>query len=98
MGARSLPSAILMGQLLNCCPTARSSKCWCREGIVSKSSFQLLEGDFEWRFKFGVPYGSRTRVAAVKEKRPIVIQRNLAAGIALYRTYRTHRNAYSTVN
>ena len=27
----------------------------------------------------GVPYGSRTRVAAVKEKRPTVIQRNLAA-------------------
>jgi hypothetical protein len=26
----------------------------------------------------GVPYGSRTRVAAVKEKRPIVIQWNLA--------------------
>ena len=37
-------------------------------------------------FKFGVPYGSRTRVAAVKEKRPLVIQRNLAAWIALYRT------------
>ena len=34
---------------------------------------------------FGVPYGSRTRVAAVKEKRP-VIQRNLAAWIALYRS------------
>jgi hypothetical protein len=33
----------------------------------------------------GVPYGSRTRVAAVKEKRPIVIQGNLAAWIALYR-------------
>ncbi len=32
---------------------------------------------------FGVPYGSRTRVAAVKGKRPIVIQRNLAAWIAL---------------
>ena len=29
---------------------------------------------------------SRTRVAAVKEKRPIVIQWNLAALIALYRT------------
>jgi hypothetical protein len=26
----------------------------------------------------GVPYGSRTRVAAVKEKRPIVIQWNFA--------------------
>ena len=33
----------------------------------------------------GVPYGSRTRVAAVKEKRPIVTQWNLAAGVALYR-------------
>ena len=35
---------------------------------------------------FGVPYGSRTRVAAVKEKRITVIQCNLAAWIALYRT------------
>ncbi len=34
----------------------------------------------------GVPYGSRTRVAAVKGKRPVVIRRNLAAWIALYRT------------
>jgi hypothetical protein len=33
----------------------------------------------------GVPYGSRTRVAAVKEKGPVVIQWNLAAWIALYR-------------
>ena len=46
----------------------------------------------------GVPYGSRTRVAAVKEKRPIVIQCNLAAWIALYRTSRTHGNAYWTLN
>ncbi len=36
-------------------------------------------------------YGSRTRVAAVKEKRPIVIQRNLAAWIALYRTLEDSR-------
>ncbi len=43
--------------------------------------------------KIGVPYGSRTRVAAVKEKRPIVIQWNLAAWIALYRSCRTHGNA-----
>jgi len=35
--------------------------------------------------EIGVPYGSRTRVAAVKERRPIVIQGNLAAWIALYR-------------
>jgi hypothetical protein len=35
---------------------------------------------------FGVPYGSRNRVAAVKEKRPIVIQWSLAAWIAFYRT------------
>ena len=27
---------------------------------------------------FGVPYGNRTRVAAVKEKRPIVIQSHFA--------------------
>jgi hypothetical protein len=33
--------------------------------------------------EIGVPYGSRTRVAAVKEKRPIVIQWNFAAWIAL---------------
>ena len=44
-------------------------------------------GSFEMLRVFGVPYGSRTRVAAVKEKGPIVIQRNLAAWIALYRTY-----------
>src|ERR1043166_9593414 len=47
---------------------------------------------------FGVPYGSRTRVAAVKEKRPIVIQWDLAAWIALYRTSRTHENSYWTFN
>ncbi len=34
----------------------------------------------------GVPYGSRTRDAAVKEERFTVIQRNCAAWIALYRT------------
>src|SRR5258705_9942947 len=45
----------------------------------------------------GVPYGSRTRVAAVKEKGPIVIQCNFAAWIALYRTSRTHGNAYWTL-
>jgi hypothetical protein len=37
-------------------------------------------------------------VAAVKEKRPVVIQRNLAAWIALYRTLRTHGNAYWTLS
>ena len=41
--------------------------------------------------RFGVPYGSRTRVAAVKEQRPIVIQRNFAAWIALYGILQTHR-------
>ncbi|MGH9956767.1 MAG: tetratricopeptide repeat protein [Pyrinomonadaceae bacterium] len=48
--------------------------------------------------KAGVPYGSRTRVAAVKEKRPIVIQWNFAAWIALYCTLRTHGNPYWTFN
>ena len=48
--------------------------------------------------EFGVAYGSRTRVAAVKERRPIVIQWNLAAWIALYRTSRTHGTAYWTFN
>jgi hypothetical protein len=48
---------------------------------------------------FGVPYGSRTRIAAVKGNRLfIVIQRNFAAWIALYRTWRTHGNAYWTFN
>jgi hypothetical protein len=37
--------------------------------------------------RIGVPYGSRTRVAAVKGKRFTVIQRDFAAWIALYRTY-----------
>jgi hypothetical protein len=46
----------------------------------------------------GVPYGSRTRVAAVKVKRPIGISRDVAAWIALYRTCRTHGNAYWTFN
>ena len=36
---------------------------------------------FRFFKKFGVPNGSRTRVAAVKEKRPVGIQRNLAAWI-----------------
>jgi hypothetical protein len=41
--------------------------------------------------KFGVPYGSRTRVAAVKEKRFTVIQGNFAAWIALYRIWKDSR-------
>jgi hypothetical protein len=49
-------------------------------------------------WNIGVPYGSRTRVAAVKERRPIVIPRNFAAWIALCRTLRTHGNAYWTFN
>ena len=44
-----------------------------------------VNGDLKNAEEFGVPYGSRTRVAAVKEKRPVVIQGNLAAWIALYR-------------
>jgi len=35
-------------------------------------------------------------VAAVKEKQPIVIQRNLAAWIARYRSLKTHGYAYWT--
>src|SRR5216683_4324193 len=46
----------------------------------------------------GIPYGSRTRVAAVKEMRITVIQGNLAAWIAPYSTSRTHGNAYWTLN
>jgi hypothetical protein len=44
------------------------------------------------------PYGNRTRVTAVKEKRFTVIQRNFAAWIALYRTSKTHGNCYWTFN
>ena len=47
--------------------------------VLGNLEFTLIES-------IGVPYGSRTRVAAVKEKGPIVIQGNLAAWIALYRT------------
>jgi len=46
----------------------------------------------------GVPYGSRTLVAAVKENGFIVIQGNFAAWIVLYRTSMTHGNAYWTLN
>jgi len=35
-----------------------------------------------WGSKFGVPYGNRTRVAAVKEKRFTGTQRKPAAWIA----------------
>src|ERR1041384_4744799 len=48
--------------------------------------------------RIGVPYGSRTRVAAVKETRFTVILCNFAAWIALRRTLRTHGNAYWTFN
>ena len=44
---------------------------------------EMLRPTFTFEKNVGVPYGSRTRVAAVKEKRPVVIQRNLAAWIAL---------------
>jgi uncharacterized membrane protein len=54
------------------------------------------ESEILW--KFGVPYGSRTRVAAVKEKRPIVIQWNFAGWIALHRTLKTRVNAYWTLS
>jgi hypothetical protein len=46
----------------------------------------------------GVPYGIRTRVAAVKEKGTVVIQLNLAAWIAIYRNLRAHGNAHWTLS
>ena len=64
----------------------------CPKGIdVHRSATEVVGGWILNRIllmlgNVGVPYGSRTRVAAVKEKRPIVIQRNFAAWIALYRT------------
>ena len=45
----------------------------------------LRSDRFNQKCDCGVPYGSRTRVAAVKEKGPIVIQCNFAAWIALDR-------------
>ena len=51
--------------------------------FATDRSWELITRSFR---SCGVPYGSRTRVAAVKEKRPLVIQRNFAAWIALYRT------------
>jgi len=38
----------------------------------------IFAGNFRRKIKFGVPYGSRTRVAAVTERRFIVIQGNFA--------------------
>ena len=36
----------------------------------SNLTFKLLAGNLEGKIKFGVPYGSRTRVAAVKGRCP----------------------------
>jgi hypothetical protein len=44
--------------------------------------FSLLKEMPERNWSFGVPYGNRTRVAAVKENRFTVIQRKPAAWIA----------------
>jgi hypothetical protein len=49
-------------------------------------AFSYLRESLAGKGKFGVPYESRTRVAAVKEKRITVIQENFATWIALYRT------------
>jgi hypothetical protein len=58
--------------------------------LTQTSSRKALRSVQTWISKMqrsvGVPYGSRTRVAAVKEERFTVIQRNFEAWIALYRT------------
>ena len=48
--------------------------------------------------EFGVPYGNRTRVAAVKEKRFTGIKRKPAAWIARKVVKGTLRNRYWTLN
>jgi hypothetical protein len=65
---------------------------------VSRNENSQPAADCNLLTLFGVPYGNRTRVAAVKEKRPVVIQKNFAAWVALYRTPRTHGNAYWTLS
>ena len=56
-----------------------------REDDLEEDTFNHSQTGNTVAEEFGVPYGNRTRVTAVKEKGPIVIQRNLAAWIALYR-------------
>jgi hypothetical protein len=48
--------------------------------------------------KFGVPYGNRTRVAAVKEKRFTGIQRKLAAWIAPQGSQRNSKDSLMDPN
>jgi hypothetical protein len=83
---------------------ARSSRCYFQEFAGQRVSLMdvfgraaKLHGALSVEI-IGVPYGSRTRVAAVKGKRAVVIQGNSAAWIALYRTSRTHGYAYWTLN
>jgi hypothetical protein len=57
-----------------------------QESIKKRASREISTPISKMLKNVGVPYGSRTRVAAVKEKGPIVIQRNFAAWVALYRT------------
>jgi len=71
---------------------------------VSRGDFHQGEGDWS-RLGGREILASRTGVEprgagvpAVKEKGPIVIQENLAAWIARYRTLRTQGNAYWTFN
>lgn len=58
-----------------------------------RSAVTISESD--QRLKFGVPYGNRARVTAVKEKRFTGIQRKPAAGIAPYGSL---RNRYWTLS
>src|SRR5688572_6572417 len=51
-----------------------------------------------WQVNAGVPYGNRTRVAAVKEKRFTVIQRKPAAWIGRTVLKGTLRTRYWTLN
>ncbi len=52
---------------------------------LRNASAARIHADLKNAEDFGVPYGNRTRVTAVKEKGPMVIQWNFAAWIALYR-------------
>jgi len=55
------------------------------KGPLRNASVAEDREDLKITEEVGVPYGSRTRVAAVKEKGITVIQWNLAAWVALNR-------------
>ena len=63
-----------------------------------KTRIQNTKNDRELASSIGVPYGNRTRVAAVKEKRFTGIQRKPAAWIAPKVVKGTLRTSYWALN